>query len=227
MRLEEQRFWARVCSTIHSMLVQDWMTPAPLTVSKETPVLEAMRLLKERGFRRLPVVDGAKLIGIVTDKDLKDAMPSKATTLSVWELNYLLAKLTVQEVMVAPVKTCRSTDTLETAALTMQAAKVAGLPVLDAAGALIGMLTITDVLGALIQVMGLKEGGTRLTVELPDQPGSLERAARAVQPANIVSVATVGHANGSRQLVIRALGDTSEGIAARLREAGIGVLAVQ
>ena len=73
------------------MLVKDWMSPAPLTVSPETPVLEALRLLKERGFRRLPVVEGSKLIGIVTDKDLKDAMPSKATTLSVWEMSYLLA----------------------------------------------------------------------------------------------------------------------------------------
>ena len=116
------------------MLVSDWMTPAPLTVPRDTPVLEALRLLKARGFRRLPVVDGAKLIGIVTDKDLKDAMPSKATTLSIWELNYLLAKLTVADVMAKPVKSCRSTDTLEAAALIMQDAKVAGLPVLDASG---------------------------------------------------------------------------------------------
>ncbi len=209
------------------MLVKDWMTPAPLTVSKETPVLDAMRLLKERGFRRLPVVDGANLIGIVTDKDLKDAMPSKATTLSVWEMNYLLAKLTVREVMASPVKTCHADDTLESAALTMQANKVAGLPVLDAAGALVGMLTITDVLGALVQVLGLKEGGARLTVEMPDVPGSLETAARVIQPANIVSVATMGHAGGSRQVLIRAQGDDAQAIAGRLNEAGIKVLAVQ
>jgi acetoin utilization protein AcuB len=209
------------------MLVKDWMTPAPLTVSPETPVLEALRLLKERGFRRLPVVDGAKLLGIVTDKDLKDAMPSKATTLSVWEMNYLLSKLTVREVMATPVKTCHATDTLEAAALIMQANKVAGLPVLDAAGALVGMLTITDVLGAFVQVLGLKEGGSRLTVEMPDVPGSLERAAQAIQPANIVSVATVGNSGGSRQVVIRATGGESDGIAARLREAGINVLDVQ
>ena len=102
------------------MLVQDWMTPAPLTFAPNTVVLEALKLLQKRGFRRLPVVDGATLVGIVTDKDLKDAMPSKATTLSVWEMNYLLAKLTVREVMASPVKTCRASDTLESAALIMQ-----------------------------------------------------------------------------------------------------------
>jgi acetoin utilization protein AcuB len=209
------------------MLVSDWMTPAPLTVPRDTPVLEALRLLNTKGFRRLPVVDGARLVGIVTDKDLKDAMPSKATTLSVWELNYLLSKLTVAEVMASPVKTCRASDTLEAAALVMQSAKVAGLPVLDAAGALVGMLTITDVLGAFVQVMGLKEGGARLTLELPDVPGSLERCAHAVQPANIVSVATIGHVNGTRKLLIRAIGDDGAAIRQRLEAAGMTVFDVQ
>ena len=209
------------------MLVKDWMTPAPLTVAPQTTVLEALKLLKERGFRRLPVVDGAKLLGIVTDKDLKDAMPSKATTLSIWELNYLLAKLTVQEVMAAPVKTCRAADTLEQAALTMQAAKIAGLPVLDGAGALVGMLTITDVLGAFTQVLGLREGGIRLTLEMPDVPGSLGSASLAIQPANIVSVATAGHGSGKRKFVIRAIGSPAEELSRRLEEAGIDVLDVQ
>ncbi len=209
------------------MLVKDWMTPAPLTISPNTAVLEALKLLKERGFRRLPVVDGATLVGIVTDKDLKDAMPSKATTLSVWELNYLLAKLTVQEVMAHPVKTCVASDTLEQAALIMQANKVAGLPVLDKAGALVGMLTITDVLGAFTQVLGLKEGGVRLTIEMTDLPGSLIQAAEAIKPANIVSVATAGHQNGLRKFVIRATGEQAEVLAQRLQAAGIHVLDVQ
>jgi acetoin utilization protein AcuB len=208
------------------MLVSDWMTPAPLTVAKTTPVLEALRLLKERGFRRLPVVDGANLVGIVTDKDLKDAMPSKATTLSVWELNYLLSKLTVGEVMAHPVKTCRASDTLESAALVMQSSKVAGLPVLDKAGALVGMLTITDVLGAFIQVLGLREGGVRLTLELPDVPGSLNITTQAIQPANVVSVATAGQHNSKRKLVIRAIGSRPEDLKDRLETAGIQVLEI-
>ncbi len=209
------------------MLVKDWMTPAPLTVSPSTVVLEALKLLKSRGFRRLPVVDGAALVGMVTEKDLKDAMPSKANTLSVWELNQLLGKLAVREVMTNNLKTCRASDTLESAALTMQAAKIAGLPVLDSAGALVGMLTITDVLGAFTQVLGLKEGGVRLTLEMPDVPGSLIRATEAIQPANIVSVATAGSSNGKRKFVIRAVGQSAAELEERLKNAGIEVINVQ
>jgi acetoin utilization protein AcuB len=203
------------------MLVKDWMSPAPLTVSPETPVLEALRLLKERGFRRLPVVEGSKLIGIVTDKDLKDAMPSKATTLSVWELNYLLSKLTVREVMATEVLTVNALETLEDAALRLQERKLGGVPVLDNAGALVGILTITDVLGALVRVLGLKEGGVRVTLEVPDQPGALGVAVEAIKPSNILSVATAGLSDGQRRFVVRVNGEGLDGLADRLRAAGI------
>jgi acetoin utilization protein AcuB len=205
------------------MLVKDWMSPAPLTVSPETPVLEALRLLKERGFRRLPVVEGSKLIGIVTDKDLKDAMPSKATTLSVWEMSYLLAKLTVREVMASPVLTVNSLETLEDAALRMQERKLGGMPVLDNAGALVGILTITDVLGALVRVLGLKEGGVRVTLEVPDQPGALGVAVEAIKPSNILSVATAGLRDGQRRFVLRVNGEGLDGLSDRLRAAGIAL----
>ena len=205
------------------MLVKDWMSPAPLTVSPETPVLEALRLLKARGFRRLPVVEGSKLIGIVTDKDLKDAMPSKATTLSVWEMNYLLAKLTVREVMASPVLTVNSLETLEDAALRMQERKLGGMPVLDNAGALVGILTITDVLGALVRVLGLKEGGVRVTLEVPDTPGALGVAVEAIKPSNILSVATAGLREGQRRFVVRVNGEGLDGLADRLRVAGIAL----
>jgi acetoin utilization protein AcuB len=205
------------------MLVKDWMSPAPLTVSPETPVLEALRLLKERGFRRLPVVEGSKLIGIVTDKDLKDAMPSKATTLSVWEMNYLLAKLTVREVMASPVLSVNALETLEDAALRMQERKLGGMPVLDNAGALVGILTITDVLGALVRVLGLKEGGVRVTLEVPDMPGALGVAVDAIKPSNILSVATAGLRDGQRRFVLRVNGEALDGLADRLRAAGIAL----
>jgi acetoin utilization protein AcuB len=203
------------------MLVKDWMSPAPLTVSPETPVLEALRLLKERGFRRLPVVEGSKLIGIVTDKDLKDAMPSKATTLSVWEMNYLLSKLTVREVMATEVLTVNALETLEDAALRMQERKLGGVPVLDNAGALVGILTVTDVLGALVRVLGLREGGVRVTLEVPDTPGALAVAVEAIKPSNILSVATAGLREGQRRFVLRVNGEGLDGLADRLRAAGI------
>ena len=208
------------------MLVREWMTPDPVTIRPDTPVLEAMRHLKEKGFRRLPVVESGRLVGIVTDKDLKDAMPSKATTLSVWELNYLLSKLTVSEVMAKPVITVGVDEPLEEAALLMEEYKIGGLPVLEG-GRLVGIITITDVLKSFIEVMGLKEGGLRITFDTPDRPGALAQAAQAVPPANIVSVATAGMHGGLRRIVMRVTGDGAEEVPERLKAAGETVVDVR
>ncbi|ADV66993.1 CBS and ACT domain-containing protein [Deinococcus maricopensis] len=206
------------------MLVRDWMTTRPMTVTPETPVLDALRILKERGFRRLPVMDGSKLAGIVTRKDLKDAMPSKATTLSVWELNYMLSKLTVGEMMSRPVVTADEGEYMEDAALRMQEHNVGGLPVLDTTGRMTGIITITDVLRAFIDIMGLREGGTRLTLDMPDVPGSLARATQAAQPSNIISVATFGSTEGRRRFVMRLTGEGAQTAADRVRTAGVDVV---
>jgi len=208
------------------MLVRDWMTPNPTTITPDTPVLDAIKLLKDQGYRRLPVVDGGKLVGIVTDKDLKDAMPSKATTLSVWELNYLLSKLTVAEVMAKPVITVEADEPLEEAALLMEEYRIGGLPVMEK-GNLVGIITITDVLKAFIEVMGLKEGGLRLTLDVADEPGALERLGAAVKPSNIVSVATAGRRDGKRIVVIRVTGEQIETVVDRLKAAGEIVLDVR
>jgi acetoin utilization protein AcuB len=208
------------------MLVRDWMTKDPLTVAPDTPVLEAINLLKHRGFRRLPVVKDGKLIGLVTDKDLKDAMPSKATTLSVWELNYLLSKLTVQEVMAKPVVTVGAEEPLEKAALLMEEKKIGGLPVMEGER-LVGIITVTDVLRAFIEVLGLKLGGLRITVDIPDVPGALAQMAQAVPPANIVSIATAAHLPGYQRLVMRVVGEEVEKVPDRLRAAGEKVVDVR
>jgi acetoin utilization protein AcuB len=199
------------------------MTPAPITVSPETPVLDALKLLGDHGFRRLPVVENGRLIGITTRKDLRDAMPSKATTLSVWELNYLLSKLTVAEMMSRPVVTASEHEDMEDAALRMQEHRVGGLPVLNDAGKLSGMVTVSDVLRAFTEILGLREGGVRLTLDMPDVPGSLARAMQALIPSNVISVATAGVQDGRRRFVIRVVGDEMNGAAARVRAAGIDV----
>jgi len=208
------------------MLVRDWMTPNPTTVTPDTPVLDAIKLLKDQGYRRLPVVDGGKLIGIVTDKDLKDAMPSKATTLSVWELNYLLSKLTVAEVMAKPVITVEADEPIEEAALLMEEYRIGGLPVLEK-GELVGIITITDVLKAFIEVMGMREGGLRLTLDVVDEPGALERLGAAVKPSNIVSVATAGRRDGKRIIVMKITGEGIDTVVDRLQKAGEKVIDVR
>ena len=205
------------------MLVRDWMTADPQTVTAATPVMEAMQRLREGGYRRLPVVRDGKLVGIVTDRDLKEATPSKATSLSVYELNYLLSKLTIKEVMTAPVTTIGPEDAIEEAALLMETHRVSGLPVVDH-GKLVGILTITDLLRAFVRFLGLREGGTRVTVDLPDEPGVLARAAEAAPPSNVVAVVTAGVSEGHRRrLVLRVAGEDAEGFADRLKAKGIEV----
>lgn len=205
------------------MLVRDWMTADPQTVTAATPVMEAMQRLRDGGYRRLPVVRDGKLVGIVTDRDLKEATPSKATSLSVYELNYLLSKLTIKEVMTAPVMTIGPDDAIEEAALLMETHRVSGLPVVDH-GKLVGILTITDLLRAFVRFLGLREGGTRVTVDLPDEPGVLARAAEAAPPSNVVAVVTAGVSEGHRRrLVLRVAGEGAEGFPDRLKAKGIEV----
>ncbi|WP_022798422.1 CBS and ACT domain-containing protein [Thermus islandicus] len=208
------------------MLVRDWMTRDPLTVTPDTPVLEAIHLLRQRGFRRLPVMRDGKLVGLVTDKDLKDAMPSKATTLSVWEMNYLLSKLPVEEVMAKPVITIAADEPLEKAALLMEEKKIGGLPVMEGER-LVGIITVTDVLRAFIEALGLRLGGLRITVDIPDVPGALAQMARAVPPANIVSIATAAHLPGYQRLVMRVVGEDVAGVPERLKAAGERVVDVR
>lgn len=206
------------------MLVREWMTSSPQTVNATTPVMEAMQSLREGGFRRLPVVRNGKLIGIVTDRDLKEATPSKATTLSIYELNYLLSKLTVKDVMKAPVITVRADDPIEQAALLMEEHRVSGLPVLDGPE-LVGILTITDLMRALVSFLALREGGKRVTVDLPDEPGVLARVAEQGAPSNIVAAVTTGiQAGHKRRMVLRVTGNDADKFAERLRTAGVMVL---
>ena len=208
------------------MLVRDWMTKDPVVVAPDTPVLEAIRLLKEKGFRRLPVMEGGRLVGLVTDKDLKDAMPSKATTLSVWEMNYLLAKLTVREVMARPVVTVEADAPLEKAALLMEERKIGGLPVMEGER-LVGVMTVTEGLRAFVEVLGLKLGGLRMAVDSPGVLGALAQMAQAVPPANIVSIATAAHLPGYQRLVMRVVGEDVEGVPKRLEAAGERVVDVR
>jgi acetoin utilization protein AcuB len=171
------------------VLIRDAMTADPTPVSSDTPMMEAMQRLREGGYRRLPVVDGGRLVGIVTDRDLKEAAPSKATTLSVYELNYLLAQMRVRDVMRRTVITARPSDPIERAALLMEEHRISGLPVVED-DRLVGIVTITDLLHAFVGFLGIREGGTRVTVELPDEPGVLARVGGILGERDI-SIASV------------------------------------
>jgi CBS domain-containing protein len=129
------------------VLVQDIMTKDPLTVPLETAVSDARRMMAERRIRHLLVTDGGRLAGIVTDRDIRLNTPSPATSLSVWEINYLIARLTVESIMTTAVITVDPRRDVVGATRLMLDHKIGALPVVDA-GTIVGIVTETDMLRA-------------------------------------------------------------------------------
>jgi CBS domain-containing protein/CheY-like chemotaxis protein len=133
-------------------LVKDWMTHAVITISPETSLPEAHRLMTEKKVRRLPVVDDGRLVGIVTRGDIRGAEPSGATTLSIWEVNYLLSRLKVQEIMTSRPCTIHMDATVGAAARLMREHKISGLPVFDSEDNLAGIITESDIFRMVVEV---------------------------------------------------------------------------
>lgn len=131
------------------MLVKEWMSTSPVTVPPKTPVSEARELMQRKTIRHLLVADGDQLLGIITDRDIRLNLPSPATSLSVWEINYLLAKLTVGEAMTKAVVTIEPERPIQDAATVMLDRRIGALPVVTN-GRLAGILTETDVLRAFV-----------------------------------------------------------------------------
>ena len=132
--------------------VLDWMTPNPVTITPKTTLPEAHRLMKERKIRRLPVLEDGRLVGVVTLGDIREAEPSAATSLSVWELNYLLDTLTIDKIMRRNVLSVSPHTSIRDAAAMMLAHKISGLPVLDH-DRLVGVITEWDIFRMLVREM--------------------------------------------------------------------------
>lgn len=133
-------------------LVKDWMSENPVVISSDTTVPEAHKVLKDNNVRRLPVIDNGKLVGIVTRGDVREAGPSDATSLSIYELNYLLAKLTVREIMNKNPITVDPETTLHDVAKIMLENKIGGLPVVKD-HTVVGIITESDVFRAMIELI--------------------------------------------------------------------------
>jgi len=140
------------------LLVRDWMTKKVITVDAHTTLPDAHRLMHNNKIRRLPVLDKGKLVGIVTRSDIREASPSDATTLSVWELHYLLSKLEVRNIMTPDPITIRANATIKEAATQMYTHKIGGLPVLGDDGKLVGIITESDIFRILITWFEEQEG---------------------------------------------------------------------
>ena len=163
------------------MLVKDWMTTEPITVTPDTSVMKASQIMKENNVRRLPVIgEQGAVVGIVSDRDLKEASPSKATTLDVHELYYLLSELKVKDIMSRKVIVIKPDDTVEKAAVIMLEHKVTGLPVVEG-GRLLGILSQGDVFRVLTSITGIYRGGTQFAFTLEDRPGSIKEVADVIR----------------------------------------------
>jgi len=203
----------------------------PVTIGPQASFFEARNLIHEKGIRHLPVVDkNNSLVGIVTDRDIREASPSDATLLTVQELNYLLGKLKVSSFMTPKAKLITITpDTLiEEAVQLMHDNKIGCLPVVEG-GKLYGIFTETDALDHLVDIFGLKQKGTRLTVALEDKPGSLLGILEVFKKhdLSVISIVTPSFlVEGKRIGAIRIRTEKYKDVVADLEKAGYDVLSI-
>lgn len=190
------------------MLVGERMSHPVIALTPETSIHDALHLLRSEHIRRAPVIADGELVGIVSLKDLLNASPSAATSLSVWELNYLLSKLTVATVMSRQVYAVTEDTPLEEAARLMADKRIGGLPVLRGHD-VVGIITETDLFKLFLELMGAREAGVRLTCSVENTPGQLARLATALAEAggNIVALGTFsGEDSAHRELMIKLTG---------------------
>ncbi|GAB4429580.1 MAG: CBS and ACT domain-containing protein [Chloroflexi bacterium OHK40] len=190
------------------MVVGERMSRPVITVAPETPLHDALQLMRSERIRRAPVVAHGRLVGIVSMKDLLNASPSQATTLSVWELNYLLSKLTVEPIMTRTVHTVTEDAPIEEAARLMVDKRVGGLPVLRG-GEVVGIITETDLFKLFLELMGARESGVRCEVRVADQPGALAQLTGAIAGAggNMLALGTfAGESPGHRTVTFKVAG---------------------
>ncbi len=155
------------------MQVQNWMTSEVVKVDQNTSVVKISKILRDRDIRHLPVTHGGKLVGMITSHDVREALPSKSTTLNVHELHHLLAETKAKDVMTPKPFTIRPDQTMEVAAVKMLEHKITGLPVVTEKGALIGIISQGDVFRVLISITGIYQGGVQFGFNLETKPGAI------------------------------------------------------
>ena len=207
------------------MIVAKRMMRNPVSVDENDSMKKAMDLLRDREIRHLPVLKGGdRLVGIVSERDIKQASPSPATALEIREIYYLLDKVKVRQIMTRRPYTISSTAPIEEAALIMREKKIGCLPVVED-GRLVGILTETDILDAFIESMGVSGPGYRVELALPNRPGMLFEVLSLLKDfsVNIVSVATAAHDDPEMKILILRIETKSyKLLKAALKKAGYG-----
>ncbi len=189
------------------MLVKEWMASKPIVVDENTSIMKATQIMKENNIRRIPVVRDGRLIGIISDRDIKEAAPSKATSLDVHELYYLLSEIKIKDIMTPDPITLRENDSVEKAAVIMLENRISGMPIVDDDNHVIGIITETDVFKVMVSITGAYRSPIQLAFDMEDRPGSLNKLLNAIreQGGRIVSVLT-SHEHmpvGRREVYIR------------------------
>ncbi len=211
------------------LLVEDRMSKSPITIKRDDSFQTALNLLRQGGVRHLPVLEGKKLVGILTDRDLRQASPSPATSLSIYEIKYLLNKIVVEDLMVKDVITVPPATTIESAAKLLYEHKIGALPVVDEKEELLGIITETDILETFVETTGLGKPSSRVEVEMEDKPGALAKVAQLIKKhdINIISVMTIpASTKGKRIVVFRLATINPSAVRNEIEGAGYAVLSV-
>ena len=202
-------FARHISEVDYIMYVKDHMTRNPKTITKDMKVSTALDIMQKNDFHRLPVVDDSgKLIGLITEGLVAESTNSNATMLDIYELNYLLSRTLVKDLMITNVKTIHPDVLLEEAAAKMLENRVSVLPVTDDHEQVVGIITEKDIFQAFLDLMGYRHQGTRFVLECQDVPGEFADAARlfADADANLESCA-VYHTDRGAEIVIKATGE--------------------
>jgi acetoin utilization protein AcuB len=208
------------------MLVKDRMTANPVTVTPDTVVSEALSTMRQNKVRRMPVLDRkGNLVGIISEKDLLYASPSPATSLNVYEIGYLLSKLKIKEIMSKEVITVTENAPLEEAARIMVDNRVSGLPVMEG-DKLVGIITETDIFKTLLEMMGARDTGIRVTLRVEDKPGTLRDIAGVITSAggDICALGTFYSEDGRHgTLVVKVAGVEKAQLITALESLGVAI----
>jgi acetoin utilization protein AcuB len=190
------------------MLVKYWMHENVVTVEPKDSMQQAIKLLKKHNIRRLPVVENGKVVGIVTDRDLKRASASDATTLEIHELFYLISTINVEDIMTRVPITVPMDYTIEETAEILLNNKISGVPVVDHEGRLRGIITQTELFRTLITLTGLSKRGIQFAFQMEDRPGSIKETADIIRKYGGRVISILSHCGrvptGFRKVYIRA-----------------------
>jgi acetoin utilization protein AcuB len=202
------------------MFVGERMSSPVISVTPETPIHDALVMFKKEHIRRAPVIKDGKLVGIVSQGDLLNASPSPVSSLSVWEMNYLISKVTVRQVMTKKVKSIDVNTPIEEAARIMADSKIGGMPVMRS-GVIAGMITETDLFKILLELMGAREKAIRVSALVEDKPGQLAKVTKAIADAggNFVSFGIFsGPDTSSKMLTFKVAGMKKETVKTALEK---------